>query len=130
LIPQTLAEGDDALDVRVFSQEAVAPLTIVLARAIGLITMIDEGKTDHKIISVAIGDPEFKDYDKTDALAPHRLSVLRKFFEDYKQLEDKTVEANEIAPAKKPIRSSRMPCFAIVNSEGTDFSLLSAGWAR
>jgi Inorganic pyrophosphatase len=33
-IPQTLAEDDDPLDVLVFAQEAVAPLTVVSARAI------------------------------------------------------------------------------------------------
>ena len=35
-IPQTLAEDDDPLDVLVLSQEAVAPLTLVHARALGL----------------------------------------------------------------------------------------------
>ena len=37
-IPQTLAEDDDPLDVLVLSQEAVAPLTVMPARAIGLMT--------------------------------------------------------------------------------------------
>ena len=52
-IPQTLAEDDDPLDVLVLCQEAVAPLTLVHARAIGLMTMIDSGKQDHKILAVA-----------------------------------------------------------------------------
>jgi inorganic pyrophosphatase len=42
-IPQTLAEDDDPLDVLVLCQEPVAPLTLVSARAIGLMTMIDSG---------------------------------------------------------------------------------------
>jgi len=46
-IPQTLAEDDDPLDVLVLCQEAVVPLTIIHARAIGLMTMIDSGKKDH-----------------------------------------------------------------------------------
>lgn len=95
-IPQTLAEDDDPLDVLVFSQEAVPPLTVVPARAIGLITMLDSGKKDHKIIAIAIGDPEFKDYHRADELPPHRLNVLRRFFQDYKQLERKAVEVDEI----------------------------------
>ena len=48
-IPQTLVEDGGPLDVLVLAQEAVAPLTIVPARAIGLITMLDTGKKDHKI---------------------------------------------------------------------------------
>jgi hypothetical protein len=52
-IPQTLAEDDDPLDVLVLCQEAVAPLTLVSARAIGLMTMLDGGKADHKILAAA-----------------------------------------------------------------------------
>ncbi len=52
-IPQTLAEDDDPLDVLVLCQETVAPLTIIHARTIGIMTMIDGGKKDHKIIAVA-----------------------------------------------------------------------------
>src|ERR687895_2059718 len=57
-IPQTLAEDDDPLDVLVLCQEPVAPLTLVKARAIGLMTMLDSGKQDHKVLAVAIDDPE------------------------------------------------------------------------
>jgi len=52
-IPQTYAEDDDPLDVLVFCQEPVVPLTIIHARAIGVMTMIDCGKKDHKVIAVA-----------------------------------------------------------------------------
>ena len=95
-IPQTLAEDDDPLDVLVLSQEAVAPLTVMSARAIGLMTMIDGGKKDHKIIAVATGDPEFNTYHEASELPQHRLLVLRRFFQDYKQLEEKAVEVEEI----------------------------------
>jgi inorganic pyrophosphatase len=67
-IPQTLAEDDDPLDVLVLSQEAVAPLTIIPARAIGLMTMMDTGKKDHKIIAVATSDPEFNAYHEASQL--------------------------------------------------------------
>jgi inorganic pyrophosphatase len=95
-IPQTLAEDDDPLDVLVLSQEAVAPLTVMPARAIGLMTMIDAGKKDHKIIAIATGDPEFNTYHEASELPQHRLLVLRRFFQDYKQLEEKAVEVEEI----------------------------------
>ena len=100
-IPQTLAEDDDPLDVLVLCQETVVPLTIIYARAIGLMTMIDSGKQDHKIIAVATEDPEFNAYREAAEMPPHRSLMLRRFFQDYKQLEGKSVEVDEIQPAGK-----------------------------
>jgi inorganic pyrophosphatase len=98
-IPQTLAEDDDPLDVLVLCQEAVDPLTLVHARAIGLMTMIDCGKKDHKILAVAVNDPEFNHFQEASELPGHRLNMLRRFFQDYKQLEGKAVEVDELQPA-------------------------------
>ena len=95
-IPQTLAEDHDPLDVLVLCRETVAPLTIMEARAIGLMTMVDSGMPDHKIIAVATGDPEFNAYNQVHELPQHRLLMMPRFFQDYKQLEGKTVEVDEI----------------------------------
>ncbi|MCG6156981.1 inorganic diphosphatase [Rubinisphaera margarita] len=95
-IPQTLAEDDDPLDVLVMCKEAVDPLTLVNARAIGLMTMIDSGKPDHKILAVATDDPEYNYIREAEELPAHRLNQLRRFFQDYKQLEGKSVEVNKI----------------------------------
>ncbi len=100
-IPQTLAEDDDPLDVLVLCQETVVPLTIIHTRTIGLMTMIDAGKKDHKIIGVATQDPEFTAFREASEMPPHRLMMLRRFFQDYKQLEGKAVEVDEIQPAAK-----------------------------
>src|SRR5213083_1697293 len=86
-LPQTLAEDDDPLDVLVLCQEAVAPLTLVSARAIGLMTMIDSGKKDHKVLAVAVDDPEYNEFREATELPEHRLNMLRRFFQDYKMLE-------------------------------------------
>src|ERR1700742_3984162 len=100
-IPQTLAEDDDPLDVLVLCQEAVTPLTLINARTIGLMTMIDGGKKDHKIIAVATEDPEFNSYREASEMPAHRLTMLRRFFQDYKQLEGKAVEVDEIQPSRE-----------------------------
>src|SRR5207245_7257137 len=80
-IPQTLAEDDDPLDVLVLCQETVVPLTIIHARAIGLMTMIDAGKQDHKIIAIATEDPEFNSYHEAAEMPRHRLILLLRFLQ-------------------------------------------------
>jgi inorganic pyrophosphatase len=102
-IPQTLAEDDDPLDVLVLCQEPVVPLTVIHARAIGLMTMVDSGKLDHKIVAVATEDPEFNSYREATEMPQHRLLMLRRFFQDYKKLEGKAVEVDEIQPAQRAL---------------------------
>ena len=98
-IPQTYAEDNDPLDVLVLCQEPVQPLALIRARAIGLMTMIDSGASDDKVIAVATNDPEFSQYIEARDLPAHRLLVLKRFFSDYKQLEGKQVQVEDIRPS-------------------------------
>jgi inorganic pyrophosphatase len=95
-IPRTHADDGDALDVLVLMQFPVVPLTIVRARAIGGFRMRDDKGEDDKIIAVAIDDPAFSHYQATTELPPHLLKELRRFFEDYKALEGKFSEVDEL----------------------------------
>ena len=114
-IPQTLAEDRDPLDVLVLCQHPVVPLTIMHARAIGLMTMIDSGEKDHKVVAVATADPEYNSYHEAGELPPHKLTMVRRFFQDYKQLECKAVEVDEILPAAAayPIIDNALAQYAI-----------------
>jgi inorganic pyrophosphatase len=102
-IPQTLGEDGDQLDVLVLGASPIYPLTLLVARAIGLMTMTDQKEVDHKVIAVHVNDPEYDSYQEARELPPHRLAVLKRFFEDYKTLEHKEVIVGEILPAKKAI---------------------------
>jgi inorganic pyrophosphatase len=86
-IPRTYCDDGDPLDILVLSQEPVFPLTIVEARAIGVMRMRDEKGIDDKIIAVSVNDPGVSHYTDKSQLPPHELRQLQRFFEEYKALE-------------------------------------------
>lgn len=90
-IPQTYCDDGDPLDVLALCQESLAPLSIARCRAIGVLPMRDDRGQDDKILAVHIDDPQFAHYRDIAELPPHVLSELKRFFLDYKVLEDKEV---------------------------------------
>jgi inorganic pyrophosphatase len=52
------------------------------------------------VIAIATDDPEFAPYRQAAEMPSHRLRMLQRFFQDYKQLEGKMVEVDEIQPAE------------------------------
>ena len=94
-IPRSYADDGDPLDVLVLVQGAVNPLSILRARPIGLMSMLDDNEEDAKIICIHVDDPAFNDYWHIKELPDHRLRELRRFFQDYKALENKTVRVQD-----------------------------------
>src|SRR5919109_3163014 len=90
-LPQTYCADGDPLDALVLGQEPVVPLSILRARAIGVITMRDEAREDDKVIAIHVDDPEYAEYRDLGELPSHLVRELEHFFLDYKELEGKTV---------------------------------------
>jgi inorganic pyrophosphatase len=108
-IPQTYCDDGDPLDVLMLCQAPLAPLSIVRCRAIGVLPMRDDRGEDDKIIAVHIDDPQYAHYRDIDGLPPHVLAELKRFFLDYKVLEEKDVVIEALrghAAAEKVIEAA------------------------
>jgi inorganic pyrophosphatase len=94
-IPQTYGDDKDPLDILVITSLSVQPLTIMEAKIIGVMQMVDSGDADDKIIAVADKDPSVNHYNNIEELPKHFFDELRHFFEEYKKLENKMVIVEE-----------------------------------
>ena len=95
-IPRTLADAADPLDVLILCTEPIDPLVEVRCYPIGVITMLDNGKNDEKIIAIPFEDPNYNAYRGIEALPSHIFEEMRHFFSVYKQLEGKETAVDEI----------------------------------
>ena len=73
-IPRTYGDDGDPLDVLLLCSEPVQPLTLVRAYPIGVISMLDNGKNDEKIIAVPFNDPNYNNYHDISELPPHHCT--------------------------------------------------------
>lgn len=99
-IPQTFCDDNDPLDILVLSQIVIVPMCIVSAKVIGVMRMLDGGELDDKIIAVAENDMSVNHIEDVDELPRHFIKELQNFFEDYKKLENKTVQVEKFQNAE------------------------------
>lgn len=100
-IPRTYCDDKDPLDILILSQIDVVPMCIVTARVIGVMRMLDGGELDDKIIAVCNDDMSVNHMHDISELPAHFFRELRTFFEDYKKLENKSVEVEDFQNAEK-----------------------------
>lgn len=63
--------------------------------------MIDQGELDDKIIAVANNDMSVNHYNNIEDLPKHIILQIRRFFQEYKQLEKKEVMVEDFFGKEK-----------------------------
>jgi inorganic pyrophosphatase len=95
-IPRTFGDDQDPLDVLLLCSQSIEPMTLVRAYPIGMISMIDNGRNDEKIIAIPFSDPTYNQYTSIDQLPAHVFDEMRHFFTVYKNLENKDTAVKEV----------------------------------
>ncbi len=94
-IPRTYADDNDPLDVLVLCSEKIEPMALVRCYPIGVISMVDGGHFDDKIIAIPFGDPTYNEYKDISQLPRHIFDEMTHFFKVYKMLENKDTAIDE-----------------------------------
>ena len=94
-IPRTYAPDNDPLDVLVLCSEKIESMVLAECYPIGVITMLDNGAADDKIIAIHVGDPTYNGYTDISQLPAHIFQEMTHFFSVYKTLENKTTVIDE-----------------------------------
>ena len=103
-IPRTYGDDLDPLDVLLICAEPIEPLSLVRAYPIGVISMMDNGHMDEKIIAIPFNDPNYNMYKDISELPSHIFDEMCHFFTVYKNLEHKDTAVNEVSGREEAMR--------------------------
>ena len=104
-IPQTLWDDGDAVDVVLLTTYPLIPGILVRARPIAIMSMIDSGDRDDKIIAVPKDDPRWADTQDLNDINPHTLKEIEHFYSTYKKLQNKVVEVTGFKGQKEAVEA-------------------------
>ena len=91
-IPQTLWDDGDAVDVVLLTTHPLIPGILVRARPVAIMSMIDSGDADDKIIAVPVDDPRWNHTNDLKDINPHTLKEIEHFYSTYKKIQNKEVK--------------------------------------
>ena len=103
-IPRTYAQDKDPLDVLVLCSEQIISMSLVQCYPIGVISMVDGGDSDEKIIAIPFGDPMYNGYKDISDLPKHIFDEMSHFFLVYKALENKVTAIENIEGRDAAVR--------------------------
>ena len=103
-IPRTYCEDFDPVDVLVLSSESIQPLSLCRCYPIGMVSMLDEGFVDNKIVAI-LQRSQLEQLQKHRRAPPHIMQEICHFFTVYKSLEDKHTAIIKIEPRDVAIRT-------------------------
>lgn len=111
-IPHTLGLDGDPADALVITPVPLISGSIIKARPIGVLHMVDESGEDAKILAVPVDKltPEYRQIKSPQDVSPQLLLTIEHFFQHYKDLEKgKWVKISgwgDAAAAKAEIKAS------------------------
>lgn len=105
LIPRTLYQDGDPLDVLVLVKEQTFPGCMIDVRPLGVLRMQDRGEPDDKILAVALEDPFYEEYFDIADIPQHVLKEVEYFFSTYKDLEGKRVHIDGWGKSDEAMRA-------------------------
>ena len=109
-IPGTLSADGDPLDVLALAEEPSFSGCLVEVRPIAILHMIDQRKTDQKVLAVPNGNPRYDKVQGMDQIFAHVRREIEHFFTIYKELEGRatsTLGWKDVDEAHRVIRRCR-----------------------
>ena len=83
-------------------------MTLIQCYPIGVITMLDNGRNDEKIIAIPFNDPTYNTYTDISELPSHIFDEMTHFFSVYKSLENKETVVDEVKGRDEAIAIIKM----------------------